>query len=94
MPIDILDFPPFVRDAIDIFNRLGDTFTSTELGPLYIGKDLNSLDMFCRVYEIEDVELKRLTLEIVQHLDSKIVKQAISKWKNEAKKLRAKNKNH
>ncbi|AUG85040.1 tail assembly chaperone [Vibrio phage Ceto] len=94
MPIDFSDFPPIVRDAIEIFNRLGDRYTSTDLGPLYIGKDISTLDFLYNIYEIHDVEDRKLTLEIVQHLDSKIVKQAVSKWKTEAKKLKAKAKHH
>ncbi|AKY02262.1 hypothetical protein AEO54_281 [Vibrio phage vB_VorS-PVo5] len=90
MPVDFSDFPLLVRDAIEIFNRLGDRFTATDLGPLYIGKDLSTLELFYNVYSIEGVADRREVLEIIQHLDSKVVKQAISKWKQEAKKLKNK----
>lgn len=94
MPMDLYDFPPLVRDALEIFNRLGDRFTSTELGPLYIGKDMGSLSVLLDIFIIKNVDDKRLILEIVQHLDTKVVKQAVSKMKQEAKKLKNKAKNH
>lgn len=90
MPIDFSDFPPLVRDAIEIFNRLGDRYTSTDLGPLYIGKDLSTLPLYYDTYLIQDADDKKLLLEIIQHLDSKQVKQAVSKWKQEAKKIKNK----
>lgn len=90
MPLDISDFPQYVIDALEIYNRLGDRFTSTDLGPLYIGKDVSPLDTFFSIFEIDRAEDKKRALEIIQHIDQKIVKQAVSKWKNEAKKLKAK----
>lgn len=92
MPVEFSDFPPMVRDAIEIFNRLGDRFTSTELGPLYIGKDLSTLELFYSIYKVDDVDDKKLIMEIIQHLDSKLVKQAISKFKNEVKRIKSKTK--
>lgn len=90
MPVDFSDFPQLVRDAIEIFNRLGDRYTSTDLGPLYIGKDISTLDFLYNIYGIEDNDDRKLSLEVIQHLDSKVVKQAVSKWKTEAKKRKAK----
>ncbi|QQO38507.1 hypothetical protein VPG01_149 [Vibrio phage VPG01] len=92
IPVDFSDFPSLVKDAIEIYNRLGDRFTSTDLGPLYIGKDLNTLDLFYNVYQINDMEDRKLVMEVIQHVDSKMVKKAVSKWNTEAKKIKAKTK--
>lgn len=90
MPLDIYDFPPLVREAMEIFNRLGDKYTSTDLGPLYIGKDINTIQILFDIMDISCRADQKLILEIVQHLDNKIVKQAVSKMKQEAKKLKNK----
>lgn len=92
MPLDLNDFPFIVREALEILNRLSDRYTSTELGPLYTGKDYNSFSTFLDIYEINDSRDRQLVLEIVQHLDSKLVKKAVSKMKQEAKRIRNKTK--
>lgn len=92
MPIDIADFPPLVRDALEIFNRLGDSYVSTDLGPLYMGKNLITLETFFNIYEIENKADQRLVLEIVQHLDAKAVKKSMDAMKRKSKEMARKTK--
>lgn len=90
MPIDIEDFPQTVRDALDMFNRLPDTYVSTDMGPLYTGKNLASLPIFYDYAYVTHQEDKNLILDIIQHLDSKAVKREVKKFKQAADKMRAK----
>lgn len=92
MPIELTDFPLIVRQALDIFNRLGDRYTSTDLGPIYIGKDLGTLELFYRLFEITEQEDKVLAMQIIQHLDSKAVKRSMDAAKKKSKELSRKNK--
>lgn len=90
MPIDLSDFPQIVREALDIFNRLPDRYTTTDYGPLYIGKDLATLPMFLDFAEITDKKDRKLSLDIVQHLDSKAVKRELNRVKQISSKNKAK----
>lgn len=86
MPMDINDFPQIIRMSLDIFNRLGDRYTSTDLGPLYIGKDLSTLALFFDLYEIYPKHQQLLVLQVVQHIDAKTVNKAMESMKRKAKK--------
>lgn len=90
MPIDIEDFPQIVRDALEAFNRLPDTYISTDLGPLYTGKNLGNLPMFLDYLYVTDVKDKALILEIVQHLDQKAIKREVKKFKQAQDRMKAK----
>lgn len=90
MPLDISDFPQIVRDSIDVFNRLPDRFVSTDLGPLYTGKDLASLPVLYEYIGTTDPQDKKLILEIVQHLDQKTVTKEVKRFKDAQKRLRNK----
>ncbi len=91
MPIDIEDFPQIVRDALEIFNRLPDTYVSTDLGPLYTGKNLGTINVFFDHVYLENRKDRALALEIVQHLDQKAVKREVKKFKQAQDRIRAKN---
>lgn len=92
MPIDIEDFPQVVRDALDIFNRLPDRYTSTDLGPLYTGKDLTTIHIFYEYAEVTNKRDRDLVLDIVQHLDHKAVAKEVKKFKQAAEQIKRKNK--
>ena len=91
MPIDIEDFPQIVRDALEVYNRLPDTYTSTDLGPLFTGKNYTSIPVFYEYVSVTDVSDRNLILEIVQHLDSKAVTREVQKFKRAADKIKSKN---
>lgn len=90
MPLDINDFPQIVRDSIEIFNRLPDRFTTTDLGPLYTGKDIAALPVLYEHLSATDPEDKKLILEIVQHLDQKAVAREVKRFKELQKRLKNK----
>ncbi|ASV43467.1 tail assembly chaperone [Vibrio phage JSF10] len=86
MPLELEDFPDIVQTAVNLYNRLPDRLVSTELGPLYSGKDINSLDTLFSIYEIYDKEDQKLILEILQFIDKKAVEREVKRFKAAAKK--------
>lgn len=91
MPIGLEDFPDIVRTSLDIFNRLPDRLITTELGPLYTGKDMTSIPVFFEYADITLQKDKKLVIEIVQHLDQKAVKREVQKHKRAADKIKHQN---
>lgn len=91
MPIELSDFPYIVRISLDIFNRLGDRYVSTDIGPIYIGKDLSTLEVFYRLFEVDSKYDQVLAMQIVQHLDSKAVTKSMEQAKRKSKELAKKN---
>lgn len=85
MPIDLEDFPPLIRDSLEIFNRLGDRYETLPTGLIYIGKDYSSIEVFFRLYNIDDKVEQLESLEIIQHLDYKAVKKSTDKAKKDAR---------
>jgi len=86
IPPDMDDLPELCHKALDIYNRMGDR-VYPEIG--YIGKDYTKLDMYLRVYDIDEGEADFL-LEIIEWLDSRAIKQSSEQLKREYAKLKRK----
>ena len=86
IPPDMNDFPEIVECAIEIYNRLGDR-VYPEIG--YIGKDYTNLNLYMKIYEIEEKETDFL-LEIIQWLDARAIKKSQEHLKREYDKIKRK----
>ena len=84
MPPSFSEFPWYVKDAVEVFNSLPDTYTSG-MSPIYIGKDLSSLDTLFKLYSI-DSDYKLMAFKVVRFLDSRAKNQAIKQAKQQQKK--------
>lgn len=84
IPPSYSEFPWYVKDALDIFNSLPDTYTSA-MSPIYIGKDFSSLDTLLDLYDI-DSDYRFLVFKIIRYLDSRAKDQAIRQAKQQSKK--------
>lgn len=91
IPIEISDFPPIIHQGLEIYSKLGDRFATTDLGLLYLGKDLSSLPLLLKYSYIPESS-HGLLLEILQRLDAKAVKRSVSKINAASKKLNSKSK--
>lgn len=78
------ELPWYVKDAMDIFNSLPDTYTSG-MTPLYIGKDLSSLEVMFNLYDI-DSDYRMLAFKVIRFLDSRAKNQAIQQAKRKQNK--------
>ena len=85
IPPDLEDLPDSIRDAIYIFNTLGDR-VYPEIG--YIGKDYTNLPVLFEIYGVED---KELALEVLTFLDSRAVKASSEELKKQYDKLKRQN---
>jgi len=88
--VDLNKIPPtyeqlpwYVKDAMEIFNSLPDTYTSG-MSPIYIGKDFSSLDVLMDLYDI-DSEYRLLTFKVIRVLDSRARDKAIRLAKQKQK---------
>lgn len=86
IPPDMNDFPEIVGCAIEIYNRLGDR-VYPEIG--YIGKDYTNLNLYMKIYEIEEKETDFL-LEIIEWLDARAIKKSQEQLKREYDKMKRK----
>lgn len=86
IPPSMADFPEIVADAIQIFNRLGDR-VYPEIG--YIGKDFTNLNLYMRLYGVEEKE-KDFLLEIIEWLDTRAIKKSAEQLKREYDKIKRK----
>lgn len=86
IPPDMNDFPEIVECAIEIYNRLGDR-VYPEIG--YIGKDYTNLNLYMKIYEIEEKETDFL-LEIIEWLDARAIKKSQEHLKREYDKIKRK----
>jgi len=84
IPPSYEQLPWYVKDAMEIFNSLPDTYTSG-MSPVYIGKDLSSLELTMELYDI-DSEYRLLTFKIIRVLDSRARDKAIRLAKQQQKK--------
>lgn len=84
MPPSIEDFPELVVDAVTTFNLLGDR-VYPDVG--YTGKDYSNLDVFLKLYQVEDTEF---FLYILNWLDSRAIKRSQEQLKKEHEKLKRK----
>lgn len=84
MPPSIDDFPELVVDAVTTFNLLGDR-VYPDVG--YTGKDYSNLDVFLKLYQVEDTEF---FLYILNWLDSRAIKRSQEQLKKEHEKLKRK----
>lgn len=89
MPLDLGDFPAVVGEALQVYGKLGDRFVSTELGLLYLGKDISTLPLNLNFMGVDEEE-HPLILDIVQHLDAKAIKKSSDSLKATAKKIKDK----
>jgi hypothetical protein len=83
IPPEIQDFPQDAQKAILIFNKLGDKVIA-DIG--YMGKDYTSLETYMNVYEVDD---RKLFLETLLRLDSKIIEKSAAKMAAERERLKA-----
>ena len=82
IPPEIDDFPLDVQKAMLLFNKLGDR-VFPDIG--YLGKDYTQLPIYMDVYEVED---RKIFLETLLRLDSKIIQQSAAALKAEREKLK------
>jgi len=82
IPPDVNDFPADVQKAMILFNKLGDRIFP-DIG--YLGKDYTQLPIYMDVYEVED---RRLFLETLLRLDSKIIQKSAAALKSERDKIK------
>jgi hypothetical protein len=84
MPPDIEDFPSYVHISLDIFNCLPDTY-SGGMDPIYSGKDIGAMTSLFKIMEVDPKDYIRI-LKVVQYLDTRARKKAISEAKKRARK--------
>ena len=81
IPPQIEDFPLDVQTAMILFNKLGDRIYP-DIG--YLGKDYTQLEIYMRVYEVQN---KKIFLETLLRLDSKIIQQSAASLKSQRDKI-------
>ena len=86
IPPDMDDFPDIIINAIQTFNRLGDR-VYPDIG--YIGKDFTNLNLYMKIYEIEEKD-KDFLLEIIEWLDARAIKKSADQLKREYDKIKRK----
>jgi hypothetical protein len=82
IPPEVTDFPSDVQKAMILFNKLGDR-VYPDIG--YLGKDYTQLPIYMDVYEVED---RRLFLETLLRLDSKLIEKSAAQLKAERDKMK------
>lgn len=82
IPPEVSDFPEDAQKAILLFNKLGDRVLP-DIG--YLGKDYTQLPVYMDVYEVED---RKLFLETLLRLDSKLIQKSAAQMKAERDKLK------
>ena len=84
LPPSFSQFPWYVKDAIEIFNSLPDTYASG-MAPIYIGKDFSSINTLFDLYSI-DSDYRLLAFKVVRFLDSRAKDQAQAQAKKQQQK--------
>lgn len=84
MPPAYHEFPWYVKDAIEIFNQLPDTYTSG-MTPIYIGKDISGLEILMNLYTV-DSDYRLLTFKVISFLDGRAKEQSLRVAKQQQKK--------
>jgi hypothetical protein len=82
IPPEVEDFPLDVQKALLLYNKLGDRIYP-DIG--YLGKDYTQLPIYMDVYEIDN---KRIFLETLLRLDSKMIQKSSANLKRERDKLK------
>jgi hypothetical protein len=82
IPPEVGDFPSDVQKAMLLFNMLGDR-VYPDIG--YLGKDYTQLNVLMEVYEVGD---KKLFLEALLRLDSKVIEKSQAAMKSERDKIK------
>jgi len=82
IPPEVDDFPADAQKAIILFNKLGDRIYP-DVG--YLGKDYTQLPIYMDVYEVEN---RRLFLETLLRLDSKLIQKSSEALKAERDKIK------
>lgn len=83
-PPDYEDFPIPVRQAIEVFNKLGDRVVA-EIG--YVGKYYETLDLHMEVLGVTN---KEVFLETLLRLDANMIKRSNDQMKKARDKLKRK----
>lgn len=86
IPPDLEDFPADVQKAMVLFNKLGDRILP-DIG--YLGKDYTQLMVYMNVYEVED---RKLFLETLLRLDSKLIEKSQAEMKAARDRLKSQQK--
>jgi len=86
IPPDVADFPVDVQLAMSVFNKLGDR-VFPDIG--YLGKDYTQLPVYMDVYGVQD---KKIFLETLLRLDSKVIEKSAAQLKAERDKIRRESK--
>jgi hypothetical protein len=82
MPPELQDFPPDVQTALVLYNKLGDRIYP-DIG--YLGKDYTQLPIYMDVYGVEN---KKIFLETLLLLDSRIIKKSAEALKGERDRIK------
>lgn len=82
IPPEIDDFPDDVQTAMILFNKLGDR-VYPDIG--YLGKDYTQLPIYMDVYEVKN---KKIFLEALLRLDSRIIQKSAAALKSERDKIK------
>ncbi len=80
MPPDPEDFPYDIQVAMNVYNKLGDRFTS-DFG--YLGKDYTNANLFADIYQVDN---KELYMEALLRMDERVIKSFQEKLKREKNK--------
>lgn len=81
MPPALSEFPLDMQEAFFIYEKLKNTYDS--MNGIYLGKDLSYLSTVFDIYEIED---RRLILDLILLIDSVYTEHSIKKAKQDQKR--------
>lgn len=69
--IEVVDLPPIVQRAMEIYNNLSDTYVPGDV-PIFIGKDKTALPFLYETFDISE-DLRLFVLQIINIFDSQAV---------------------
>jgi hypothetical protein len=81
IPPELTDFPVEVQEALEIFNNLNDRIVA-DIG--YLGKDYTILPLY-----MENIEDRRLFLDVLSWMDNKIIKKSAEEMKRARERAKA-----
>jgi len=85
MPVEYSDLAPNIQIALDMYNKLPDTYTGGQIST-YSGKNTSPLALLFDIYLIED-ELSRAEItETIMHIDIRNVKLSMARAEKQLKK--------
>ena len=83
IPPTFSELPWYVKDGLELFNNLPDTYTSAAT-PIYIDKDISSLETLMNLYGIES-ESRLIVYKVIRYLDNRAKKKALQRAKQKSK---------